>query len=634
MISSHVRAACAGMVLFSLSAGAQQFQPYSGPAIGGVVSETTVKAAISGGGSLLFNGPGGNQGNFTPQFLPFWGYITQAAQDANVAGCTTFLPTTPTNCPVYSGPIIGSSPTYPYGVLSVSTPIIPVILNVSFSNPVTVSLDPTSPDPFCLTTTNYGGNTAKTLLTTSPLFAATNFNINGQFIPITQYQDAIVRAEFWNSPGFLGTYQDRLHMNPVQYPPLVINVAYNDGTGNFGTNAYIYDILGSGCGGPQIISGTQVNLSNSAGSLNINFLDPLLKNYIVTHGIMPSQFPFFLLYKTMISNGPANNLANCCIGGYHSIFGPSQTYGIANFEVNNFFYGGFAEDVSAASHEINEWVNDPAVLSNNTPPWGNIGQVGGCQTFFEVGDPFTGSNMPAITQYEYTYHLQEMAFFNWFYGGSNYAAGPRNVNYPNGPFSSNGTFHGWSRPCPPGGTYGAYGLIQDGGFESPVVGPGGFQSGYQVFNVGQTFGGPTANAWTVVGAATGNVAIYPNTETAGSPPTPLNVEEGSQALDLTGSLDNGQATGVQQSITTTVGTIYTLTFWVGEFNNSPASVVVNLNGVLFQTATNSMPTTGNVTLWKMFTYTFTATATTTTIQFINNSLAGVAIGGLDLVTVY
>jgi len=612
------------MVLFSLSAVAQLPVPSGGPPPA-VVSDSLARASISAGGSLLFNG----QGNFTPQFLPFWQYVTQAAQDANVAGCTTYLPTTPTNCPIYSGFILGASPTYPFGMLTVSTPIVPVILNIGIAGGVTWTFDPTSPDAACLTQSNYSGNTAKTLLTTSPLFSAANFNINGQFIPYTQYEDAIVRAEFWNSPGFLGTYQYRLHMNPVQYPPLVINVPS-------GTNGIGWFFPGGGnCGNLAAFNAgfaNAVNPGNAFGALNINFLDPLLQNYINTHGIMPSQLPIFLMYKTIITPGAASTLGGGIIGGYHSIYGPSQVYGIGDFEENAYFQGlaGW-QDTVILSHEINETINDPTG-ANPTPPWGNIGQVGGCQNNFEVGDPLTGNNMPPITQYGFTYHLQEIAFFNWFYGGTNYGVGAHTVNYPNGYFSSNGTFSGWARRCPPGGTYGAYGLIQDGGFETPVVGPGGFQTGYQVFNVGQTFG--TGNPWTVVGSVAGNVAIYPSTETVGSPPTSLNVEEGVQALDLTGSLDNGQATGVQQTITTAIGTTYTLTFWVGEFNNQPSSVVVNLNGVLFQTATNNSPTTGNTTLWKMFTYPFTATATSTVIQFINNTGAGIPIGGLDLVTVY
>ena len=67
------------------------------------------------------------------------------------------------------------------------------------------------------------------------------------------------------------------------------------------------------------------------------------------------------------------------------------------------------------SHEVAEWMNDP--LGNNpTPSWGNIGQVSGCQANLEVGDPLSGSNLTAyMPATKFTYHVQELAFFSWFY---------------------------------------------------------------------------------------------------------------------------------------------------------------------------------------------------------------------------
>ena len=95
--------------------------------------------------------------------------------------------------------------------------------------------------------------------------------------------------------------------------------------------------------------------------------------------------------------------------------------------------------------------------------------------------------------------------------------------------------------------------------------------------------------------------------------------ERNQALDLTGISDNGAATGVSQSFATTTGVSYTLSFYLGEYSNQAASVLVDLNGSLFQTATNNSPNSGNpTTLWQLFSYTFTATGSTTTLRFINN----------------
>ena len=177
------------------------------------------------------------------------------------------------------------------------------------------------------------------------------------------------------------------------------------------------------------------------------------------------------------------------------------------------------------------------------------------------------------------------------------------------------------------------GPIIDGGFEQPVVGPGGFRSGFQLFGVGSTFG----SAWTVAGSPSGNVAIVPSaqTDTGGITFVP---EEGSQSLDLTGNTDNGAAIGVLQSFATISGARYTLSFYLGDINNSAypakgnASALVELNGSLFQTATNSN-SSGLTPNWQQFNYTFTATGATTSLEFVNNALSGVGYNGLDNVVV-
>lgn len=171
-------------------------------------------------------------------------------------------------------------------------------------------------------------------------------------------------------------------------------------------------------------------------------------------------------------------------------------------------------------------------------------------------------------------------------------------------------------------------LVSDGGFETPIVPPGGYQCCPLFYVAGNVFG-----PWTVVGSASGNIALYNNTESVGSPPTLLNVEEGSQALDLTGGTDNGSATGVQQSFATTAGANYTVSLWVGAYFNQTASVTVNLNGAPFKVASYTSNDGNYVTQWQNFTYSFTATGATTTLSFLNNSPAGVSLVGLDNIDV-
>jgi hypothetical protein len=171
-------------------------------------------------------------------------------------------------------------------------------------------------------------------------------------------------------------------------------------------------------------------------------------------------------------------------------------------------------------------------------------------------------------------------------------------------------------------------VILDGGFETPVLPPGGFNTGYQLYYIGQSLG-----AWTVVGPAGGDVALYQDTETSGSPVTPLNVVDGIQAVDLTGDLNNGDPYGLSQSFATNAGDTYSLSFWVGNYLNQDASVAVDLNGSLFQIATNPSPTSGYVTLWEEFSYSFTAAASTTTLAFLNHGVPGTNQTSLDAISV-
>ena len=59
--------------------------------------------------------------------------------------------------------------------------------------------------------------------------------------------------------------------------------------------------------------------------------------------------------------------------------------------------------------------------------------MAGCQNNLEVGDPLSGTNFSPIGgRNGYTYHLQELAFFSWFFGPPSIAV--------NGWYSDNGTF--------------------------------------------------------------------------------------------------------------------------------------------------------------------------------------------------
>ena len=168
------------------------------------------------------------------------------------------------------------------------------------------------------------------------------------------------------------------------------------------------------------VFGPQFPMCSNEGLVDINYLDNIAVNALFTEpGINPGTFPMFMIYNTGMSIGDPTNLGNCCAGGYHSIYPVDpitfQAYSPFDFDVSGFFVPS-ANDTAIVTHEAGEFINDPYIV-NSTPAWGHTGQVGGCQNNFEVGDPLTGSEAPRIVgKNGFTYHLQELAFFSWFFG--------------------------------------------------------------------------------------------------------------------------------------------------------------------------------------------------------------------------
>ncbi|HZU30800.1 MAG TPA: hypothetical protein VFB79_06770 [Candidatus Angelobacter sp.] len=331
-------------------------------------------------------------------------------------------------CVIENQTIVGGCPQNG-ATTNVPTIIVPVIFNL---NSGALIFNPTATDPGCLG----AGNTGLSLFQNSPLISAANtFILNGENEGATQYTDAFTRAQFSHIKG--AGYH--VVLNPVTVgATLTVSV-----TGAPNTNGDAFNFTGQ-CG----TNPAPTNAAGDLGVVNINFLNPLLQNYITSHAIPSTTFVYFLLYNTSISNGAANNLNNCCILGFHTAFGTGpNTYGIGSFEGRNQTLFAGTADVSISSHEIAEWLDDP--FGNNTAApvsaWGVIGQVSGCQSNLEVGDPLTGTLIPAVTLGGFNYHLQELAFFSWFtHDSPSLGAG--------GKYSDNSTFAGFAKACPPGGT--------------------------------------------------------------------------------------------------------------------------------------------------------------------------------------
>jgi hypothetical protein len=229
----------------------------------------------------------------------------------------------------------------------------------------------------------------------SPVVKNATWTFGGKTIGTTQYADAFRRAEFWKytKPGALNPgYHVKLAFKAL--PKQTINV-------------------------PGAKSAEGATSCGTEMVVEINWLDKYLRTKLLpkleSQGLVsPKTFPLFL---TTNSVEYVRYVFQCCVLGYHKVLkvpGGIQTYGVADYETSDYLPAAAnLHDIETVSHEIAEWMDDP-LDNNRTKPWGNSGQVSGCQSNLEVGDPLTGSTILHKIG-KYTYHLQELAFFSWFY---------------------------------------------------------------------------------------------------------------------------------------------------------------------------------------------------------------------------
>ncbi len=316
--------------------------------------------------------------------IPMWKYTVTSPLDGNK----------------YTGVMVGHGPSTKT-TTSITTYLVPLVLRMpdgGVFNPDTV--DTCLPSP---------GGTDLKIVQNSPIFRPANFTFGSVNVGDTQYTDAFQRANFWSTAN--GTNY-HTHLKTTTLSAVSIKVPSGQGS----TNA------GLGCG--------------DLGVINYYWFDPYVTGTVIpslaSKGVGPTSLVIFLLKDVVMALGGDSPYVNCCVLGYHGAFGsPTQTYTPVDFDTTGAF-GSVAEDTTIMSHEVGEWMDDP-LGTNATPPWGNVGQVVGCQNNLEVGDPLTGTQIPPITMSNgFTYHLQELAFFPWFFRTSSTSV--------NGWFSDNGTF--------------------------------------------------------------------------------------------------------------------------------------------------------------------------------------------------
>ena len=337
----------------------------------------------------------------------------------------------------YTGMMIGRSP-LSRGKTTTTIPvqIIPVKIIINNGGADTHTYDPTVNDG-CAP----AGHTAVDIVQNSPLFTNSTWTMDGVNVGTTQYHDAFMRASFWSQVA--GTpYHLMEDVTVVPEQTLYFGSVGNAGaTLGAGSNYNTPNIIGGACG--------------FLGVVNINNLDNAMINLVATLsptvniGTLP-----MLLANAVVSAGAGNSIFSfCCYQGFHSSFTVGsnlQVISIAELDYSGLF-GNL--DVSVISHELGGAIFDPAG-SNQTPGWGSLGDfAGSCpasgQEILEVGEPLTPGFGTPTNEFVVTggngltYHLQELAFFSWFFGGTN-------LGIP-GYYSDNGTFRGDAKLCSFGG---------------------------------------------------------------------------------------------------------------------------------------------------------------------------------------
>jgi len=342
--------------------------------------------------------------------------LGQAASGATVPMSTYVQIATKDGNP-YIGVIVGGDPMIAGPApVTLHAVVIPLVIQIVGTSVTT--FDPTKANSCD------GGVSAVTRFKQSPLVVARSLSFNKVVTGTDQFINGFMRAQFWAEIGGASTYSNPINWSfasaiTMQFPAPGLGI-----------------VDGSGC--------------NQVGIISQPWLDAQLQVFIPVWQaaglISTTKLAVFLMENVVGSSATPPTTSACCIGGYHGAVGsPVQTYSPMDYDTSGRF--GATHDIGIPTHEIGEWMNDP--LGNNpTPAWGHIGQTSGCQGNFEVGDPLSGTNMPAITMSGYVYHPQELAFFSWFFNNKTTASVGTG-----GKFSAHGTFKGPSQPCPPGGTF-------------------------------------------------------------------------------------------------------------------------------------------------------------------------------------
>jgi hypothetical protein len=276
----------------------------------------------------------------------------------------------------YGFRMVGTDPASTNTTTTVTAYIVPVIMNY------TRAVYGASHHKFNPTIDTQNGVSIDQNILNSPLFNNVDWNWGGTDVGTTQYVDGYQRASFWQNVTTNTDYH--VVLSPSVLPTLTIKP----------TKAQGGAVVGNPFGG-----------SGKVGEMNINSFDSALQGYMRSHTqITPDTVVIFVTDNIYLTSG------GCCIGGYHSANSNGQTYMTATYAYSSVFV--FSNDISAFSHEIGEWYDDPLITSNS--PCGLL----------ENGDPLEGKTNYGdfnVTFNGVTWHPQTLAMMEYFGDPTNFS---------------------------------------------------------------------------------------------------------------------------------------------------------------------------------------------------------------------
>jgi hypothetical protein len=252
-----------------------------------------------------------------------------------------------------------------------------------------------------------------------------------------EYADAIHRAEFYNvMKSDWHTLLIPRVVNKVTFQvPYSVNVKLPDGT-IIKARSYFTDKAPDGTRYVLMLDLLFNALFSNEGVNEIN------AGNFTTKGINMTLFPNTYLFSLNVKD--PTTPGDCCVLGFHTYFygdGFPQSRWVTQYAswISPGIFGPGIRDVTALSHETSESFADPFV-DNPTPVWQFPGEPANstlCQNNLEDADPVEVlANATSAIEvkhggFDYIYHPQNIAMYQWFEMGATSSAIDGAFSFPN-----------------------------------------------------------------------------------------------------------------------------------------------------------------------------------------------------------